>query len=111
MSKLLDGLKQALLGDPDNSNGAAPALHVTVKCDKCGEVIRVRVDKANDLLSDLAGDDETADQPPMGYTLRKEAVGRRCQNLVHFAMQFDEHRRVTGRQIKGGEFVECKECD
>jgi hypothetical protein len=107
VGKLFGYLAQILLGTAPSSNGTAPALNVSVRCSKCGEIITVRVDKANDLLAEYA--DEASDSEemphPIGYTLYKEVVGRSCPNLVHFVMQFDAHRRVTKHRIEGGTFV------
>lgn len=112
MGKLLSGLRQ-ILGESVGGDGSAPAMHVRVKCAACGEIIPVRIDKANDLLCEFAEEDEPGDQPPraLGYALHKEVVGRRCQNLVRFTIEFDERRRITRREIEGGEFVECEDCE
>ena len=113
MGKLFDALKQTLFGVAPDTNGTAPALHVKVQCERCGEVIPVRVDKANDLMAEFADHDDEADEhrPPDGYTLHKEVVGRKCQNVVRFTMWFDDQRRATGRDIHGAKFVECENCD
>ena len=107
VGKLFQSLRHILLGVQPDSNGTAPALRVRVRCTRCGEVIAVRVDKANDLECEFAEEEGPSEVPrhPTGYTLRKELVGRGCQNLVHFEMGFDDHRRVTGHRIEGGEFV------
>jgi len=92
-------------------------LHITVRCDKCGEIIRSRVEKAYELEAEydggnghhLADDDE--EPKPTGYTLHKELVGSDCQNLIHLAMRLDGHRCVINRNIEGGQFVEFRDCE
>lgn len=85
-------------------SAGAPALLLTVECKCCGEFIRTRVDKANDLQDVYAQDDR-----PCGYVLTKEIVGARCRNIVHITIQFDEHRRPRDIQVEGGHLVhlEC----
>jgi len=113
MGRLISGLRTALLGrDTHHETASCPAMRVTVKCAKCGEAISVRVDKANDLLAEY-DDTSDADEPvaPSGYVLRKEMVGRKCQNLVHFTMRFDGRRRIVGHEIQGGQFVDWEDTD
>ena len=107
VGKLFSYLTHILLGNTPSSNGTAPALNVCVRCSECGELISVRVDKANDLLAEYPDEDFTGDEMPhpIGYSLHKEALGRQCQNLIHFTMLFDDHRRVTKSQIEGGEMA------
>lgn len=107
VGKLFSYLSQILLGTVPEGNGSAPAMNVHVRCGHCGELISVRVDKANDLLSeypDIPADAEEAPHP-IGYELHKEVVGRKCPQLVHFEMRFDDHRRVTKTKVEGGELV------
>jgi len=108
VGKLIDGLRHSLLGEIALPDGDSPAMLVKVTCAKCSEIITVRVDKANDLLCEFADVDESAQQAPvpLGFTLNKEVVGRRCQNLVRFTMRLDKLRRVVETSIEGGEFVE-----
>ncbi len=108
MGKLIDGLKHTFLGDPNRANGNCPAMLIKVQCGRCGEIISVRVDKASDLLAeypDAEDDSEEAVQPD-GYILHKEVVGRQCQNLVRFRLDFDSKRRITKQAIEGGELIE-----
>ena len=111
MARLLDSIKQSLLGRALASESTAPALEIKVRCGKCGEVITTRVDKANEVLCEFGSVDENADEPPhpIGYTLHKELLGRNCQNLVHLTLHIDGNRRVTSHEIKGGELVGWKD--
>jgi hypothetical protein len=113
VGKLFTNLRHILVGDAPPSNGSAPALKVTVRCGECGEAVTVRVDKASDLLCEFdESHGESEECPaPSGYTLRKEVVGRRCQNLVHFSVHFDEHRRTGKHEIEGGEFVKWEDVE
>jgi hypothetical protein len=111
VGRFISYLSQVLLGTGPGSNGAAPAMNVHVRCGRCGELITVRVDKANDLLCEYPDIPEDAEEAPhpIGYELHKEVVGRKCPQLVHFEMRFDDHRRVTKTKIEGGEIVEWED--
>lgn len=95
---------------------SSPALHLAVRCHKCGEIIHSRVEKAYELEAeyesgnghDLPDDEEPK---PTGYVLHKELVGAGCQNLVHLTLKLDTHKCVTARHIEGGEFVEFQDCE
>lgn len=86
-----------------------------VRCARCGELIRSRIDKATDLEAEYEngnGHYEEGDEPrPTGYTLHKELVGAGCQKLIHLTMRLDSHRMVTSRTIDGGEFVDVIDCE
>jgi hypothetical protein len=87
-----------------------------VKCDRCGELIRSRVEKAYELeaeyeLSNGHAQEEDQEPKPSGYTLHKELVGAGCQNLIHLTMHFDAHRCGNTRSIEGGMFVEVTDCE
>ncbi|MBU0606253.1 MAG: hypothetical protein KKI08_00150, partial [Armatimonadetes bacterium] len=96
---------------------SSPALHIAVRCDKCGEIIHSRVEKAYELEAEYeAGNghhpaDEDEEPKPSGYSLHKEFVGAGCQNLIHVVMRLDSHRCITARNIEGGQFVEIQDCE
>lgn len=107
MARLLDSLKHTFLGKGPACESTAPALEITVKCGKCGEVITARVDKATEVLCEFGDVDDNAEEPPppVGFTLHKEFLGRNCQNLIRLTIHIDGNRRVTSHEIKGGELV------
>jgi len=91
----------ALFEPPPDRN----SLYYYVRCARCGEVIRARVDLRNELSMEY-GDDER----PAGYYYRKVLIGRgRCFQAIEVSMTFDPQRRVTSRQIDGGQFVTQEE--
>jgi hypothetical protein len=75
-----------------------------VECAACGEVIRARVEKAEELQAAFDDDDRVS-----GYTLTKELVGARCRNLVHLEVSFDERQRPRKVKCAGGRVagMEC----
>ena len=114
-NRLLGALRRAFLGtEAETSGGTAPALRIEVRCAKCGEVIRVRVDKMHELQCEY-GDNGTSapDQEPhpLSYVLTKELVGAKCQNLIHLSVRFDSRSRLIEKHIAGGEFSLVEECE
>lgn len=78
------------------------SLWISVKCDRCGEIIRTRVDLNNDLSAEYGeGEGETT------YYSRKVLIGKAgCYIPIEVEMKFDAHRNLVGKQVKGGKFVE-----
>ena len=72
-----------------------------VRCDKCGEIIKARIDKHTD-LSVKYGDKQSDDT----YFCRRVVVGsKRCYQPIEVTFTFDNRRSLIDRDIKGGEFV------
>ena len=73
---------------------------VYVRCRRCGETIRTRIN----LRNDLSPNDEE------GYTVTKTLVGdQRCFERIEVMLSFDENRRLLGREIVRGDFITAKE--
>lgn len=76
------------------------STYIAVRCSRCGEVIQARIDLRNDLTINY--DNETG-----GYFCRKVLIGeKRCYQPIEVQLNFDSKRKITQRQISGGEFVE-----
>ncbi len=82
------------------------AIHLYVRCNRCGAPVHVRVDPRNDLLSDYGEDDEAT-----GYRLIKEMMDSRCFRLMRAEIEYDRARREQTRQIEGGTFITREEYD
>lgn len=97
---LLNKLKAILSGGP-GSSGDAHALYYFVRCSRCDEIIKARVDLRNDLSGDYSESDT-----PSGYFYRKVLIGRgRCFQQLEVTMSFDGRRNLVSREVTGGEFV------
>jgi len=85
---------------PNNRN--ARDYWVAVKCNRCGEVIRARVDLTHDLSI------EYGDAPPqVQYYCRKELIGEKyCLQQMEVKLTFNTSHQLINRQISGGEFVD-----
>ena len=74
------------------------ALWLHVACDRCGEVIRVRVDRRYDVASNLLDPGETGP----AYTMHKDVVGDRCFRRIGVTLGFDRRMNIVESQIRGG---------
>lgn len=89
----LDSLKSLFSGGGGGENSA---YWLYVRCRRCGEVIKSRVDLRNDLSMADGG----------GYVVSKTLVGNQlCFQRVEVTLSFDEQRQLVDREISGGEFV------
>jgi hypothetical protein len=89
--------------------GKAPApadnaLHLYVRCSRCGAPVHVRVHLFNDLAVDYDESENVG-----GYRLHKEIMDSRCFRLMYADMHFDRNRRELQRSIEGGEFISQEE--
>lgn len=75
---------------------------LAVKCKRCGEVVRGRIDMNNELSIDYGEDGGV-----MTYHCRKVLIGeQRCFQTIEVMLKFDANRRLLERQVNGGEFVD-----
>jgi len=90
-----------------SSKGAeeGDVLWVYVRCDKCGEAIRTRIDLRHDLTPNYSAEGRVTD-----YVLHKVLVGsQRCFERIEVKLTFDPQRRLTSREIAGGQFIAKEE--
>jgi len=80
-------------------------LWVYVRCGKCGEKIKTRIDLSHDLTPNYSDEGRVTD-----YCLRKVLIGsQRCFEPIEVQLAFDPQRRVTSREIVGGQFISREE--
>lgn len=93
---LLQSLKALFAGGGDRKPEDAGAWFY-VRCRRCGEVIRARVDMRNDPSEDDSGQ----------LVVRKLLVGgsRRCFDRLEMTLIFDANRRLRSQAVTGGDFV------
>jgi hypothetical protein len=89
--------------EPAASDGA---IHLYVRCDRCGAPVHVRADPRNDLLIEYGDEDDAT-----GYRLIKEIMDSRCFRLMRAEIEYDRGRHEIGRQIEGGMFISHEEHD
>ena len=106
LSRLARALEHLFAGDGKGPPLCAMrAFPIVVRCDRCGEIIRLRIDRDHELQSVYAPDAEEGDDP-IEYVLRKEIVGDNCQNLIRFTIRFDCDHGLISSEIEGGQFVD-----
>jgi hypothetical protein len=95
--KRLLGLGEGGEGRPRDAKG----LYYYVRCDRCGEVIQVRLDRNNDL--------SILDYQPMTFFARKVIIGTRCFNRMEAEFTYDRDRKLIEKKVSGGQFVEYED--
>src|SRR5438477_366036 len=84
-------------GDPNFYSyiAAGNILWLYARCDRCGEKIRVRINRNTDAQQEY---DESG--RPSHYHLRKEILGNRCPALMAVEMQLDRSGRIIEQQAE-----------
>ena len=74
--------------------------YIYVRCHRCGEVIKTRLN----LQRDLSYSDEG------GFVVHKTLVGNQlCFERIEVTLIFNERRQLVDRQISRGEFITAEE--
>ena len=80
-------------------------LWVYARCDKCGEVLKTRLDLRHDLTPNYSAEGRVTD-----YVLRKVLIGsQRCFEPIEVKLTFDPQRRLMSREIASGQFINKEE--
>lgn len=95
----LDSLKSVFAGGQTQDN----AYWVYVRCRRCGEVIKTRIDLSNDLSLNDAG----------GFVVNKTLIGgsQLCFERIEVSLTFDSNRQLVDREISRGDFITGEEYD
>jgi hypothetical protein len=84
-------------GDSDHAG-----IYFYVKSNHCDEIVRLRIDRNNDLSLNDEG---------KGYWVRKMAHGTnfRCRWPVEVTLYFDSNRKFQDSELQGGTLVSAEE--
>ena len=95
----LDSLKSMFAA----GGGDADTLWIYVRCKRCGEVIKTRIDLRSSLSMADAG----------GYVVNKTLIGggQLCFQRIEVTLHFNESRQLVDREITFGEFITAEEYD
>lgn len=78
------------------------ALWISVRCRRCGEIVKTRINLNHDLSAEYDGETTT-------YICRKILVGeKRCFQQIEVALKFDANRKLIDQAVSGGEFVSAE---
>lgn len=85
----------------ESSERDKDALWLYVRCDRCGEKIKTRIDLLRDLTPRYGEDGDVK-----SYFLRKVLVGSQgCFQPIEVRLTFDARRNVLSQEITGGHFI------
>ena len=98
-------LRRLFARSPRQEADNALWLHLT--CERCGEAIRVRIDRRYDVASNLL---DPGEEGP-AYTVHKDVVGDRCFQRISVTLGFDRRMNIVERQIQGGKLRAEAELD
>ncbi len=79
--------------DPD-------AIWLYVRCDYCGQKMKIRVDRRLDLRPDFEQG---------GYRLYKSIMDGTCFSRMMARVHFDSGQRIVSQELEGGTFLSRKE--
>jgi hypothetical protein len=95
---MLKRIAKKLFGEGPSAESPG-GFFLKVRCDACGEVFNLFINKSTDLLQNFSK------QGGVTYSLNKEIIGGRCRNLIHVKMEFDGAKNLVSKQIENGEFI------
>ena len=102
---LLDGLRSMFSAGSGGPAGDANAYWVFVQCAKCGEALKVRVDRRYDLMQEFEEQDRVS-----GYSLHKAIIGsNRCFVPIQVTQRLDTSHKVKSQEITNGRFLTKEE--
>ena len=99
---LWDSIKRALGGSSESKDNG---LYYFVRCDHCGDRVRVRVSPTSELQQEF---DEKGDAV-RGYAVRKVVIDQRCFRPIEVRLTYNSRRREETREIEGGTFLTAEE--
>jgi hypothetical protein len=106
---LVDALKSMLgLGGGGASSSPDRGLYWYVRCNRCKDVVRVRINMANEVseLGDGTEEEEdggiVATNPDARYVVVKGVVDSKCYRSMRLTVLFDGRKRELESSVEGG---------
>ena len=97
------GFLDAIKGLFGQSAGGDNGIYYYIRCDRCGDLVRIRLNPTADLQQEFSANGDFVS----GYYVRKMVVDQRCFRPIEVELRFDSRRHETSREIKGGQFVDA----
>lgn len=91
-------LKKLFGGEQKGEYRDQQGIYLYVECDRCGDRLRLRVDKKYDLNRD-----------DRGYIWRKTIVDNKCFRPMETTVHFDRNYAVVEQEIEGGHYITREE--
>jgi hypothetical protein len=89
---------QRLLGRQSDASDDGATLWLEVRCGRCGETLRIRVDTRYELRQDVESGQDIR-------VLDKDLLGTRCFALLHVHAVLTPELRVLAHEVTGGELI------
>ena len=108
---LLDALK-SIFGLGGGAGGSVDrGLYRYVRCNRCQDVVRVRINMANEVseISDTPDEDPDVTRPTnpaARYAITKGVVDSKCFRPMRMTILFDGRRREIESSVEGGTVVD-----
>ena len=101
---ILDKLTSLFSGKGGGSTGSVEsdgrAMYFYVRCDACGEKLRIRVDMYNELAQEFDDNEHIS-----SYTLDKDIMGSKCFRMMHMHIQFDKGKHIVEQTLDKGTLI------
>ncbi len=81
-------------GSGDSDNGGGDGIFLYVKCENCGDKVRLFVHKSHELNPSNGG-----------YIWHKTIVDSRCFRPIRTVVTFDRQFKVINSEIDGGHYI------
>ena len=105
MQNFFKNLGRIFAGNPSATGTDKDGLYFYLRCDRCGEVIQVRLNRNNDLSMEYGENGERSDM----LQAHKVVVGQKCYNRIDADFIFDRNRNLVQKNATGGKFVDALE--
>jgi hypothetical protein len=93
-SAIMGFLRKLFGGDNASEHVDRGGIYFHSRCQKCGAVVRNRIDKTNDLSRE-----------GNNYVWHKTIMDNRCFQPMSTVVQFDRDYHVVEAQVEGGEMI------
>lgn len=109
---LVDALKSMLgLGGGGAGQSADRGLYRYVRCNRCQDVVQVRISMSSEVSEisdepDEDGDVRRPENPAARYAVTKGVVDSKCFRPMRLTILFDGRRREIESTVEGGEVVD-----
>lgn len=77
-------------------------LTFKLRCSRCQEEITVKANPKTDLINQY----KSPGEPGPAYILKKEVLGKNCNNMIQLKVAFNSELGIIDKQAEGAEIIE-----